>query len=149
MLERNSHISIDANGVNLAGAKGSSKSWKLVNATGSLNGGATQPVTLDACFLDNLYTFSNNSAQVYQATEGATKCNPSDSTIVEEGSWAFTADAKSLLIDGNYYNSDGSLFTTLGQAVKIVQLTSTNLSLSFTVTNSQGTIVYTLNFAKN
>src|SRR5258706_1740545 len=137
----------DTNGACLEGAKGSSKSWKISSATGSQNGGAEQTLALDACFLDNLFKFTNNSTQDYENTEGLSKCVNTDSTLVEKGTWAFTSDGKTLLIDGASY-SQQNLFTGIGVSVSVISLTDTNMKLSFSITGGGGNIVYYLNFVK-
>ncbi|MBS1507285.1 MAG: hypothetical protein JSS79_11625 [Bacteroidetes bacterium] len=136
----------DTKGALLAGAKGGSKSWKLLSGSGSKNGGSAQALSFDVCFTDNIYTFTNNAAQSYQATEGAAKCDSADSTIVESGSWAFTGDGKSLLVDGTFFTPASSLFAGIGVPVTIVQLTSTSLQVSFTLSSSSSSYTYNLTF---
>src|SRR5258706_627016 len=137
----------ETNGVTLAGAKGSSKSWLLSSGTASLNSGSYQNLSLDACFLDNIFKFTNNSTQDYESTEGSTKCNSTDSTLVEKGSWALTNDGKSLLIDGTPYSQE-NLFTSLGESVTIVELTDTSLKVSFAIIDGTDTYHYNLSFVK-
>ncbi len=137
----------DINGAFLAGAKGSSKNWQLSSGTAIPNGGQEQTLSLDACFLDNIFKFTNNTTQDYENTEGLSKCYSTDSTLVEKGSWAFTSDGKTLLIDGTSY-SPQNLFTGIGVSVIVLQLTDTNMKLSFTTNGSSGTVVYYLNFVK-
>ncbi|MBI1769068.1 MAG: lipocalin family protein [Bacteroidetes bacterium] len=137
----------DTNGAFLAGAKGASKSWKISAATGSQNGGQEQSLSLDDCFKDNVFKFSNNSAQDYENTEGSTKCVNSDSILVEKGTWAFTSDGKTLLIDGTSY-SQQNVFTGIGKPVSVLQLSDATMKISFSFTGSSGTIVYYLNFVK-
>jgi hypothetical protein len=137
----------ESKGTLLAGTKGGSKNWKLQSGTVSQNGGSAQTLNFDPCFTDNVYTFSNNSAQSYQAAEGASRCDPADANIVESGSWAFTVDGKSLLVDGTFFTPASSLFAGIGVPVTIVSLTSTSLQLSFTLSNSSASATYNLTFA--
>ncbi len=84
----------------LAGDPGSSKSWKLVTLTEKKGTGADQPQSLPGCWIDNIYKFSNNAAQDYEESEGATKCTTTDANIVEKGTWTFTLDGTKLTILG-------------------------------------------------
>ncbi len=96
----------------LAGAnKGSSKSWKLVDLTYSVNSGAATSANLGACFKDNLITFTNNDAQDYATTEGASKCTSTDADAVEKGTWAFTLDGLILNVEVNTVTSPASIFS--------------------------------------
>src|SRR5690349_1041569 len=88
------------NGTLLAGASGQSKSWTLKTLTFSLTGNPPQTVTdMQACESDNIFKFSNNPAQSYENTE-ATTCTSTDPSLIDTGSWAFTDDGKTLLING-------------------------------------------------
>lgn len=136
----------ETKGALLAGPKGGSKNWKLLSGSYSQSGGSSKTLNFDACFTDNVYTFANNSAQSYQSAEGTTRCDPADSTIVESGSWAFTVDGKSLLVDGTFFTPASSLFAGIGVPVTIVQLTSTSLQVSFTLSNSTTSVTYNLTF---
>lgn len=145
--EKASPTLADSNGVLLAGAKGSSKSWKLASISESVNGGTAQSVTpssgIPACEADNIFMFSNNAAQSYSDTEGATSCTPGDPSTIESGSWAFTADGKSLVIDGSVNVTSAQFQSTAepflgyfilaeGQPLAVSQLTATNLAVSYT-----------------
>jgi len=138
----------ETSGVTLAGAKGSSKSWKLSSASSSQSGGTEQAVALNTCLLDNVYKFSNNSTQDFQHTEGTIKCTSSDPNIVEDGSWAFTVDGKNLLFDGTPYSSQ-NLFTTLGTPVvsRIFSRFEHEAFLSYLDSNNATVVIY-LNFVK-
>ena len=149
----------------LAGTKGSSKKWKLTSISESINGGAAQTVTatsgIPACESDNVFQFSNNSAQSYIQTEGATACNVggTDPSTIESGSWAFTDDGKSLLIDAitfptstqfqNESPSDGYFLyyfiLAIGKPLTVTQLTSSSLKVTYSgtyVDNSNVTNTY-------
>src|SRR5579872_4161570 len=92
----------------LAGASGASKNWKLVSATGSVDGGVPQPITVAACVADNIITFSNNATQAFTQNEGSgtnpVKCNSADSVVVETGNWAFTNNGKNLVVEGEWFD---------------------------------------------
>lgn len=94
----------------LAGEKGKSKSWKLREFTSQSGSNPPQTQTLQGCFADNLYTFSNNDAQDYAATEGTTKCYSSDA--IEAGNWAFTLDGLILNIEVDDTQSPNGLFSS-------------------------------------
>jgi hypothetical protein len=137
----------ETNGAILAGSKGSSKTWKISSVSGTVNAGNEQTLSIGSCFLDNIYVFSNNVSQDYKNTEGSVKCNSTDSTLVEKGSWAFTSDGKSLLIDGAPY-SNQNLFTTLGLPVSVEKLTDASMRLSFATDSGGNHIIIYLNFVK-
>src|SRR5882672_7607054 len=80
----------EVNGVLLAGEKGKSKSWRIKDGTSQVGTDAAQPFAVDPCLMDNIYTFTHDDAQSYQATEGAIKCDPADPDVIESGTWAFT-----------------------------------------------------------
>jgi len=146
--EKASPTLADSNGVLLAGAKGSSKSWRIASISESVNGGTAQTVTPSAsgiptCEADNVFLFSNNATQSYTDTEGATSCTSGDPATVESGSWAFTADGKSLVIDGTVYATTaqfqstaepflGYLILSEGTPLTVSQLTAANLTVSYT-----------------
>src|SRR5438132_766454 len=91
----------ETNGTTLAGASGASKTWTVTKFGKAVNGGASQDFTsqFDACFLNNTFTFTNNPTQDYENDEGESKCDQTDSALIEKGNWAFTEDGKNLLID--------------------------------------------------
>ncbi len=155
------------NSVLLAGPKGSSISWKIASISLAVNG-TTQTVVpatsstslgIPACEVDNTFQFSYSSSQSYQQTEGATSCTAGDPATIEKGSWAFTDDGKTLLIDGtvNITTTQVQLpaepflgFMILdGQSLTVTQLTATSLTLSYTyIDSNSATNVVTLVFSK-
>lgn len=156
----------ETNSLLLAGAKGSSFSWKLTGMQGSVAGGTAADIqtltgsTFPACELDNVFQFSFNSAQSFTQTEGASSCTSGDPSTIETGSWAFTDDGKTLLIDGtvSVTSTQAQLaaepfigFMILsGQLLNVNSITSTSLvlSYSFVETTSSQTITIILTFAK-
>jgi hypothetical protein len=140
----------ETNAVTLAGAKGSSKVWMISTLSLSTNGAAAQDLTStsNSCFLDNTYTFTNNATQDYEYDEGASKCNSSDSYIIEKGSWAFTDDGKTLLVDGTPYSSAYFLLS-IGKPLSILNLTSASFTATFTYLDSlNNTNLVSMNFVK-
>jgi hypothetical protein len=151
----------------LAGTKGSAKKWKLTSISESYNGGALQTVTassgIPTCESDNIFQFSYNSAQSYTQTEGSTTCNyggGSDPNTIESGSWAFTDDGKSLLIDATYFPTSTQFqnesppngyflyyfILAIGKPLTVVQLTSSTLKVTYSGTDGSNTWVDTLVF---
>lgn len=126
----------------LSGDPGKSKSWKLVVASQQLEDGAITPYTIGACTLDNIYTFTNNAEQTYEATEGPTKCLDSDPDLVESGNWAFTNDGKIVMILSNHVlpSNPGSLFSFYGFALpsEIITLTDNTFKVKMTYILQQG-----------
>ncbi len=94
----------------LAGEKGKTKSWKLREFVVQVGTKAPVTQTLQGCFADNLYTFSNNDAQDYAATEGTTKCYSTDA--IESGTWAFTLDGLILNIEVDDTQTPNGLFSS-------------------------------------
>jgi len=139
------------NGTLLAGASGQSKSWTLKSLTFSVPGSSSQTVTdMPACESDNTFKFTNNSTQSYQATEGSLTCTSTDPATIESGSWAFTDDGKTLLIDGipNITNDELNstdhaylYFLTLSihGPLSVSQISDTSITLSYTFTISSTT----------
>jgi hypothetical protein len=94
----------------LAGDAGKSKTWKIVSI-GYKQGTNSGSYTLDPCFVDNLWTFTNNAAQDYQANEGASKCSTNSPDLIELGTWAFTLDGILLDIGVDEVNTINGLFS--------------------------------------
>jgi len=151
----------ETNAVLLAGAKGGNKSWSLTSATVSVNGGVAQAITnIPACESDNVFVFSNNTTQDYVENEGATQCATTDPATIEKGSWAFTDNGKSLLIDATYYpqsaqfqsESDLVLFILAqGEPLTVSAITASSftLSYSYTDTSTSTTYAFTITFSTN
>ena len=140
-------VGAQSNGILLAGNKGSSKTWQLTAFTGAVGGGTPQNLSVDACVLDNNFVFSNNDLQRFEHSEGSTKCDAADSTIVEDGSWAFTLDGKKLLVDGTGYSGQ-YLFTSIGRPVDIITLTDVSMKVGFSIAFNGTTYNYTMTFTK-
>jgi len=152
----------DASAALLAGPSGSTKSWQLTSISESMNGGTPSVVTatsgIAACESDNIFTFSNNATQSYQQTEGATSCASTDPSTIETGSWAFTADGKSLLIESSVFptstqfQNEGIVASSgyflyyfilnigftlnVGKPMTVTQLTSTSLTVTYSWTDT-------------
>jgi hypothetical protein len=123
----------------LAGNVGQSKSWTLTSWSQQIGTDSIQSLTLLPCFADNIYTFTNNSQQNYQCTEGATKCNAYDSDLVEAGTWAFTDDGKMVIILSNILTeSSNSFFSVYGFAfpAEVTQLSEDTFSIQMTITQT-------------
>jgi len=96
----------------LAGEPGKSKSWKLRELNVQKNSDPAITATLQGCFLDNLFTFTNNDSQDYAATEGTSKCYPSDPDGIESGTWAFTLDGLTLNVEVDNTQTPNGLFSS-------------------------------------
>ena len=141
----------DASGVLLAGSSGSSKSWLLTSISEAQGGGAPVTVTaandINPCETDNIFIFSNNAAQTYQQTEGPSTCTVGDPSPVESGSWAFTSDGKSLLIESSVFPNAAQFQTegldassgyflyyfilNIGKPLTVTQLTSSSMTVTY------------------
>ncbi len=158
----------ETNATLLAGAQGGSKSWKITSIMIS-SGGNSQTYTttststniIPACEADNIFLFSHNATQTYQQTEGATTCTANDPATLESGSWAFTTDGKSLLIDATVYVTSTQasaeqllslLILSEGEPLTVTQITDSSMTLTYTYTDTSGTTpvtyTFTLIFAK-
>jgi Lipocalin-like domain len=134
----------------LAGAKGSSKSWKVTEINYQEGTTAVQDFDFDPCFLDNIYTFKNNDAQDYEATEGGTKCDSADPTVVESGVWTFTTDGKMIIVlPDNLTYSYNILFAFLTYPATVVELTETSLKIRMNFVDDGVNTVYNITFVKS
>ena len=157
----------ETNSLLLAGAKGSTFNWRLTLMQGSVSGGAPADIqqltgiTFPACELDNIFQFTYNSSQSFQQTEGASSCTTGDPSSIESGSWAFTDDGKTLLIDGtvNITQTQAQLtaepflsyMILSGQLLSVKTITSSSLVLSYNFIDSSTsqTVTITLTFSKS
>jgi hypothetical protein len=98
----------------LAGEKGSSKKWKLIQLDYDYGSNGKGTFSLDACTSNNIYTFSNNDSQDYAATEGASKCGTNAPDTIESGTWAFTLDGLTLNVEVDNTGSANGLFSPEG-----------------------------------
>ncbi len=145
-------LQAEVNAKLLAGDFGKSKSWSITGGTFQFSSGSVQPFNVSDCISDNIYTFTNDNSQTYQATEGSTKCAANDPDVVESGTWAFTRDGKMIIIlSNNTTNSAGSIFSYKGFAfpAEVIQITDASLQIKMTVTSStSATKTYIFNFTK-
>jgi hypothetical protein len=157
----------DKNATLLAGAKGGSKSWKITSIS-QASGGSTQTITaasgaIPACEADNIFIFTNNATQTYQATEGATTCNTGDPATLESGSWAFTTDGNNLLIDATVYITSTQVASTgeslvvffilsQGEPLTVSAISDSSMTLTYNYTDTSGSTpvayTFTLVFTK-
>ena len=136
----------------LAGEAGSSKTWKLVTVTQKIGTGAEQTATLGGCESDNIYKFSNNAAQDYEETEGATKCDPTDVATVEKGTWAFTLDGTILVILNTSLTTSQTAFSFsqfFPYPGQITDLSDSILKIKMNYTIDGTAYVYNFTFNKN
>lgn len=137
----------------LAGSSGSGKSWKMTSASFQQNGGSAQPITLASCVQDNIFKFTNSTTQDFVQNEG-TKCNSADSTITEQGNWAFTNDGKNLVVEGIWFDDLSAesqfifTFTSVGEEMNVVKLTDSLLVIAYSFPYKGATITLTVSFAK-
>lgn len=137
----------------LAGDKGQTKTWKLVSQTQQSNGGAITTATLPTCFADNNYIFSNNDKQDYSSNEGVSKCDATDPTITESGTWSFTADGKMVIVLTNTYttqspNSPAGLYIRFPFPAVVNTLTDTSMVTKMTIVEDGISYLITFTFAK-
>jgi hypothetical protein len=145
-------LEAEVKAVLLAGDAGSSKSWKLVTITEKEGTGTEQTLTLPGCAGDNIYKFSNNAAQDYEESEGATKCDPADVAIVEKGTWSFTLDGTKLSILTSTLNSSESAFpfsSIFPFPGDVVELSDSILKIKMTLSVDGVTVIDTFTFNKN
>ena len=139
----------EVNGKLLAGEPGQSLSWKLTSITVQDSGGSGT-VGLAACELDNIYKFTNNANQDYEATEGTTKCDSSDPATVERGNWAFTSDGKIMVVisDEVLTTFGFPLFFQLPFPGKVMQLNDSILEIELNFNDGSDNTKFTLLFIK-
>lgn len=136
----------------LAGDVGQSKSWKLVTFTEKVGTGADETLTLFGCASDNIYKFSNNAAQDYEESEGSTKCDPLDASVVEKGTWAFTLDGTMLVFVNEVLTSSQTAFpfsSIFPYPGEVIELSDSILKIKMTHTFDGTSIVDTFTFNKN
>ncbi|NOT73806.1 MAG: hypothetical protein HOP08_02680 [Cyclobacteriaceae bacterium] len=150
----------------LAGEAGKSKSWKMREFTYKVGSAAVQTASFNGCFTDNVYSFTNNAAQDYAASEGTSKCDTADPDAIESGTWAFTLDGLTLNIEVDnsqtpnglfasaiyYYGDANGNLTDAGNGgivpypAFVKKLDDNNMILEFNITQGTSTIVFTLTF---
>ncbi len=74
---------------------------------------------MDACEKDNYVQFSATGKD-YEENEGATKCDPANDQIIDEGTWALNAAKDSLFV---YYTSQDTM------VYKIISITNTSMTM--------------------
>ncbi len=109
----------------------SSSAWKYDTAGLDLNGDgsideALPANTIPSCVTDNTLTFNSDSTGI--ENEGAIKC---DTTAPQTTSFTWSFNTAQTII-----NFPDSLFGTFGGAVNITSLTTTQLHLEKTITQS-------------
>ncbi len=104
-------LGAQVNATLLAGDKGKSKSWKLREFAYDFGSGSQGTASLPGCFMDNVYTFTNNDSQDYAATEGNSPCATGAPNQIEAGTWAFTLDGLTLNIEVDNTASTNGLFS--------------------------------------
>jgi len=77
------------------------------------------------CILDDVYYFRADGTYVLE--EGATKCDPTNPTIFESGTWLFNSDGRALVMNSHSVTQRGNATTSW----EIVQLTPTVLEVTF------------------
>jgi len=144
--EKVSITGAEANGVILAGKKGASKSWRLTKFNVSANGAAPQPITIYACNGDDVFKFSNNDNQDFEHNDGSLKCNSTDPSIIENGSWALTLNGTRLDLGLTVY-TNSYLLGDLGPG-SVTSLTEESMDLTFNQTASTNKYILYLHFEK-
>ena len=157
-------LEAEVRGKLLAGEVDASKNWRLIGITLTSGSNPAQSLNLQGCFTDNVYTFTNNASQDYQAAEGAAKCSTDSPDVIEKGNWAFTLDGLivNILVDETYstnglfssevladLNANGIPFGfTIGYVypASVVNLSETGLTLEMNVTVLSSKTKYTFTF---
>jgi hypothetical protein len=85
--------------------------------------------SLPDCSQDDLLIFKSNGS--YTQEEGKTKCEPTDLTVYDMGSWSFNYDETLLTIVSTYY---GYI-----RECQILKLSSTELSIQYQLYDTLGT----------
>jgi len=99
-----------------------SKSWRVTNLKVSLGSVVLldQLQGMPACELDNVIKFA--TAGTYSVEEGATKCDPSDPNIVDNGTWKLESNETKFNLDG--------------EQLDVVEISSNIIKLKTTVTEN-------------
>lgn len=93
-----------------------SRAWKYSSFKATANGIMVDVLQqMTACKKDDIIRFKSDKTLAQE--EGATKCAPTDPQIISTGTWAFSADEKSM--------------TYGGRTATIVELTATSLKIQY------------------
>jgi hypothetical protein len=93
-----------------------SKAWKYASFKATASGIVVDVMQqLQACKKDDIIRFKSDKSLTQE--EGATKCLPTDPQVISTGTWAFSADEKSL--------------TYGGRTATIVELTANSLRIQY------------------
>ena len=104
-----------------------SKSWRVTNLKVSLGSVVLldQLQGMPTCELDNVIKFA--TAGTYSVEEGATKCDPSDPNIVDNGTWKLESNETK-------FNLDGELLDVVEISNNIIKLRTTVTENGITAT---------------
>lgn len=109
------------------------RAWKIntLNFTiGSVTYNAMD--SLPDCMKDNLYKFT--SSGIYSSEEGLTKCNSTDPTVVETGTWLFMLNESKLkmsVTSGSFPDDDIPWSNDI--IWDLVTLSATKMELTYTI----------------
>jgi len=102
------------------------RNWKMTQFLVATPVSSFDQVTIaNGCDADDIYRFRDDDTYVHE--EGATKCNPLDSNIVEQGTWY----------------KDGDTFIWDGQEFIIDELNRQTFRIKTTVFSTDYTITFT------
>jgi hypothetical protein len=103
-----------------------SRAWKYASFKATSNGIMVDVLQqLTACKKDDIIRFKSDKSLTQE--EGATKCAPTDPQIISTGTWAFSADEKSM--------------TYGGRTATIVELTATSLKIQYQETGPPAAMI--------
>lgn len=108
-----------------------SKSWKTIAATSN---GQDVFTAMSSCSKDDLFILTSDGKYSYD--EGPTKCNSSDPQVYETGTWVFQ-DNQTKLTTATTGGGGGSI------TYSIVELTSSELKLTYSFTYNGATVNFT------
>jgi hypothetical protein len=74
------------------------QSWSIRSVQVLREGKGTITFNLSQCVIDDIYTFYNDPERSYQVTEGTTKCNADDPSVVVDSNWSFINSTAALTI---------------------------------------------------
>ena len=110
-----------------------SRAWKISTLNVTVAGITYNAMdSMPSCFKDNLYKFT--SAGIYSSEEGLTKCNASDPTVEETGTWLFMVNETKLKMNVNSWEfPDDSIPWDDEIAWDLVSLSATRMELTYTI----------------
>ena len=109
------------------------RTWKISTLNVTMLGVTVNALdSLQDCMKDNIYKFT--AAGIYSSEEGLTKCNESDPTVIETGTWQFVLNESKLRMNVNSWDfPDGEIPWSDEIIWDIVYISTTKTELKYVI----------------